>query len=286
MADRASLPMSSRPRVTSPRARAVPSGRRARPWAGPLACVAGSRFAAAGPSRRRPPHPGRLRGRSRTRSSTTCRRVPEPLMYFHSLQFLVFLFVSFAAYWAVHTHKAARLGCCSSASLLFYAAWSPLPLLLFFWCGARRLAVRPRDGPLGGPRRRCGSSCWSSRWCRTWACWRLQVRRPVLRDERAAARRAVGVTVRYEPLGLLLPDGPVLRGVPGDQPHRGRLPRRRSSAKHSFFEHLLYLLFFPQVVAGPDRPREGSRSSASTQVPKLDPGGRRARRCSGSPPGW
>ena len=29
-------------------------------------------------------------------------------MYFHSLQFLAFLVVAFAAYWAVHKNKAAR----------------------------------------------------------------------------------------------------------------------------------------------------------------------------------
>ena len=55
-------------------------------------------------------------------------------MYFHSLQFLAFLVVSFALYWAVHRSKAARLGVLLLASLAFYAAWSPFPILIFVWC--------------------------------------------------------------------------------------------------------------------------------------------------------
>ena len=55
-------------------------------------------------------------------------------MLFHSAQFLLFLGVTFAVYWAVHRHTVARLAVLLFASLLFYSAWTPFPLLVFAWC--------------------------------------------------------------------------------------------------------------------------------------------------------
>ena len=52
-------------------------------------------------------------------------------MYFHSLQFLAFAALLFAAYWAARRWRALRLGLLLAGSLLFYAAWTPFPLLLF-----------------------------------------------------------------------------------------------------------------------------------------------------------
>lgn len=63
-------------------------------------------------------------------------------MLFHSAQFLLFLGVVFGVYWAVHRHMVARLGVLLLASLVFYAAWTPLPLLVFAWCaGVDHLAI-------------------------------------------------------------------------------------------------------------------------------------------------
>ncbi|MGI5864413.1 MAG: MBOAT family O-acyltransferase [Myxococcales bacterium] len=169
-------------------------------------------------------------------------------MYFHSLQFLAFLVVSHALYWAVHRCKAARLGVLLLASLAFYAAWSPFPILIFVWCAVVDfLAVKGM-----------------ARWQRP-AVRKLLLAVSVVSDigvlctfkyadlfysTAAWLLGRVGIEVRYEPLGLLLPIGlsfvcfqavSLVVDV-----YRGQL-----EPKQGFFEHLLFLLFFPQVVAGP-----------------------------------
>jgi len=55
---------------------------------------------------------------------------------FHSVQFLVLLSVTFALYWLVHRHRALRLGVLLLASVAFYSAWHPAPLVLFAWMAA------------------------------------------------------------------------------------------------------------------------------------------------------
>ena len=54
-------------------------------------------------------------------------------MLFHSVQFLALFAVTFALYWQVHHWKGPRLLVLFVASFIFYAAWSPLPVLLFAW---------------------------------------------------------------------------------------------------------------------------------------------------------
>ncbi len=169
-------------------------------------------------------------------------------MYFHSLQFLAFLVVSFALYWAVHRSKAARLGVLLLASLAFYAAWSPFPILIFVWCAVVDfLAVK-------------GMARWRRPGVR-----KLLLAVSVVSDigvlctfkyadlfysSAAWLLGHLGVEVRYEPLGLLLPIG--LSFVTFQavslvvDVYRGQL-----EPTHNFWEHLLFLLFFPQVVAGP-----------------------------------
>jgi alginate O-acetyltransferase complex protein AlgI len=52
-------------------------------------------------------------------------------MMFHSMQFMLLVGVTFAVYWYVHTRKWQRMGVLLVASLAFYAAWKPAPLVLF-----------------------------------------------------------------------------------------------------------------------------------------------------------
>src|SRR3972149_3449011 len=54
-------------------------------------------------------------------------------MLFHSVQFLAFFVAAFTAYWGLKRHRRARLAVLLLASVLFYAAWNPLPLLVFGW---------------------------------------------------------------------------------------------------------------------------------------------------------
>ncbi|MBK7859475.1 MAG: MBOAT family protein [Archangiaceae bacterium] len=52
-------------------------------------------------------------------------------MMFHSVQFMLLVALTFGAYWAVYRHKWQRMGVLLVASLAFYAAWKPGPLVLF-----------------------------------------------------------------------------------------------------------------------------------------------------------
>ena len=54
-------------------------------------------------------------------------------MLFHSVQFMALFAVTFAVYWQVVRWKAPRLLVLFVASFLFYAAWSPAPVVLFAW---------------------------------------------------------------------------------------------------------------------------------------------------------
>ncbi len=169
-------------------------------------------------------------------------------MLFHTAQFVVFLALSFALYWAVRSNKAARLGVLMVASLAFYAAWTPLPLLVFLYCATV-----------------------------DWICTRLMERtgRASLRkvllivavvsdlavlsvfkyadlfyETTASLLGHVGIAVRYEPLGLLLPVGlsfVVFQAIS----YTVDVYRGEVSGKRSWFEVALFLLFFPQIVAGP-----------------------------------
>lgn len=188
-------------------------------------------------------------------------------MYFHSLQFLAFLIVAFSLYWAVHRSKAARLGVLLLASLTFYAAWSPFPILIFLWCATVDFLVVKGLGRFSRPGVRkllvaisvvsdlgvLGVFKYADMFYST-AAWLLG---------------AFGVAVRYEPLGLILPIGlsfvcfqaiSLVIDV-----YRGELEPR-----HGFFEHLLYLLFFPQVVAGPIV-RARDLLARFGEVPRLEP---------------
>jgi alginate O-acetyltransferase complex protein AlgI len=169
-------------------------------------------------------------------------------VFFHSIQFLAFLGLTFAAYWAVHRHRLARLAVLLGASLLFYAAFTPFPILIFAWCalvdwGVARLmektTVQRTHKILLALSivMNLGVLCvfkYADLFFKTsaWLCSK------------------VGLQVEYRPLGLLLPIGlsfVVFKAISlSVDIYRGDL-----RGFHSYPEHLLYLLFFPQVISGP-----------------------------------
>ena len=170
-------------------------------------------------------------------------------MYFHSLQFLSFLVATFAIYWAAHRSRRGRLAVLLLASLAFYAAWSPFPILLFVACAAAtHLAMR-------------GMLRWEARPAVRKLLLVLAVASSLgvlavfkygdlFYSTAAALLGRAGVSVRYEPLGLLLPIGLSFVALQDISlvvdVYRGEVRTR-----FTYAEHLLYLLFFPQVVAGP-----------------------------------
>lgn len=170
-------------------------------------------------------------------------------MYFHSLQFLAFLAAAFAVYWAVHRNRAARLGVLLLASLAFYAAWSPYPILIFAWCAAAEhfaaLGMLRWDG-----RPRIRKLLLAAAVAANLGVLCVFKYGDLFYSTAAALLGRVGVSVRYEPLGLLLPIGLSFVALQAIS-QVVDVYRRQVRTRFTYLEHLLYLLFFPQVVAGP-----------------------------------
>ncbi|MBX5480895.1 MAG: MBOAT family protein [Myxococcaceae bacterium] len=193
-------------------------------------------------------------------------------MLFHQLPFLVFLGLTFGAYWTVARWKWPRLIVLLVASLAFYAAATPLPLILSQWIEGRlqvRLtevawAGRPlliflaiavvdhlcvlgmaRTGRKGLRKLLVAVSVVSNLGLLS-----LFKYGDLFYSTTAALLEKAGVPIHYEPLGLLLPLGlsfVVFRAISVTvDVYRGT-----TKPTFTFFEHLLYLLFFPLLVSGP-----------------------------------
>ncbi|WNG40328.1 MBOAT family protein [Archangium violaceum] len=169
-------------------------------------------------------------------------------MYFHSLQFVFFLTVTFALYWSVHHHKWARLGVLMVASVIFYSMWTPWPLLLFIGATAiNHLCIKGfRRSESPGVRKALLTVSIVS----TLGVLVVFKYADLFRETAVALLGPLGVHVRTERFGLLLPVGlsfftfQAISYVVDS--YRGEIQKERT-----YFEHLLYLLFFPHLVAGP-----------------------------------
>ncbi len=165
-----------------------------------------------------------------------------------SIPYLVFLGLTFAVYWAVHRHKVARLGVLLIASLFFYMVWTPFPVLVFFGCAAvDHLIVK-------------GLARWKSPGVRKALVTASVVSNvgllatfkyaELFRETARGLLAPLGVVVRDEPFGLLLPIGLSFLCFQAIS-YVVDVYRGKASAEYSYLEHLLYLLFFPRVVSGP-----------------------------------
>lgn len=169
-------------------------------------------------------------------------------MYFHSLQFVFFLTVTLALYWSVHRHKWARLGVLMVASIIFYSMWTPWPLLLFFGATAINHLCIKGFWRLQSPGARKALLTLSI--VSTLGVLVVFKYADMFRETAVALLNPLGMHVRTEPFKLLLPVGlsfftfQALSYVIDS--YRGQIAKERT-----FFEHLLYLLFFPHLVAGP-----------------------------------
>lgn len=208
-------------------------------------------------------------------------------MYFHSLQFLAFLLVSLVFYWlgtsvrpggessesgtAAEGAGAAedetspkppaglgawrpgtvnwRLSILLVTSLLFYAVWSPFPILIFLWmAGVDWLTTHGMGRWNDRPRVRKALLLVSVFSDMGLLCTFKYL--DLFLGTGASLLNLVGIEVRHEPLNLLLPIGlsfvafQALSFVVD-------VYKRQLEPRQSFLEHVTYLLFFPQVVAGP-----------------------------------
>ncbi|MDC0710681.1 MBOAT family protein [Stigmatella sp. ncwal1] len=189
-----------------------------------------------------------------------------------SIPYLVFLALTFALYWAVHRHRVARLGVLLVASLCFYVAWTPLPILVFFvGAGFDHLVVKGL-ARAQSPRTRkalvTASVVFNLGLLGTFKYADL------FRQTAQSLLAPLGVHVRAEPFGWLLPIGLSFLCFQAIS-YVVDVYRGKASAEHSYLEHLLYLLFFPRVVSGPIV-RASALLERFGEVPTLTPeaGGR------------
>lgn len=168
-------------------------------------------------------------------------------MLFHSVQFLVLLGVTFALYWLLHRHRTLRLALLMAASLAFYSAWHPVPLLLFAWMAAvnagyawawPRLPVYLRPGLV---------ALVVTNHLGALALFKYA---NLFLSTLGWVGEKLGAWAPPAPWNILLPIGlsfVTFQAISyAVDVHRGLV-----KPVHGFFSQLLFLVFFPQVVAGP-----------------------------------
>ena len=169
-------------------------------------------------------------------------------MLFHSLQFLLFLPVALLLYWSFAQRLVARKVILVVASLVFYMAWNPAPVVLLLyltlvdWVVGRGLAVTDRPGLRKALLALSVGNNLFLLGLFKYADWLTRI---VV--EGAAS---VGVTLVYSPLGLLLPVGLsfiVFQGMS----YTIDVYRRDLAARGSLLDVMVFMTFFPHVVAGP-----------------------------------
>jgi D-alanyl-lipoteichoic acid acyltransferase DltB (MBOAT superfamily) len=167
---------------------------------------------------------------------------------FHSLQFLLFLPLVLGLYWAVAAHAGARKWLLVVASLIFYMAWNPAPVVLLLylttvdWLVGRLLARAERPAARKAIVALSIVNNLGLLGLFKYADW--------LTRSVVDAAASVGVTLVYQPLGLILPVGLsfiVFQGMSYtiDVYRKELVPRR------SWLDVAVFMTFFPHVVAGP-----------------------------------
>jgi alginate O-acetyltransferase complex protein AlgI len=172
---------------------------------------------------------------------------------FHSLQFLLFLPIVFGAYWALAERAVARKVLLVVASLIFYMAWNPAPVVLLLylttidWVVGRWLAKaeRPAMRKLAVAVSIVNNVGLLGLF--KYADW--------LTKSVVDAAAHFGVTLVYKPLGLILPVGLsfiVFQGMSYTiDVYRRDLKPRSDGPLGGWLDVAVFMTFFPHVVAGP-----------------------------------
>jgi alginate O-acetyltransferase complex protein AlgI len=167
---------------------------------------------------------------------------------FHSVQFLLFLPIVLTAWWLAADRTTLRKVLLVLASLVFYMAWNPAPVVLLLslsivdWAVGRGLASTTSTA---GRRTLLILSLVNNLGALAvfkYADWLMRVV--------VEAAAAVGVTLVYRPLGLLLPVGLSFLVFQG-MSYTIDVYRRELTPRQSLLDVLAFMTFFPHVVAGP-----------------------------------
>ena len=169
-------------------------------------------------------------------------------MIFHSAPYLVLLAVTLGLYWLVASRRWPRLGVLLVASILFYAAWNPAPLIVFFLLGLLNWGAGFALDRLASERARKA----------------LMIATVVLHlgtlivfkytnlflSSLGSLAQALNVTWAPPKLSLVLPIGlsfVVFKAIS----FVVDVYRKEVKGSWSLLHHWLHLIFFPQIVAGP-----------------------------------
>ncbi|MBS1151229.1 MAG: poly(beta-D-mannuronate) O-acetylase [Myxococcaceae bacterium] len=169
-------------------------------------------------------------------------------MMFHSAQFLALVGVAFAAFWAVSNNRWPRLMVLFVASLVFYGAWNPAPLVIFAaYClvnwGGGHLLERVQE-------RGVRKAILVAALCFHLGILIIYKYLDLFLGSLGSLASKLELTWKPEPIGMLLPIGLSFVAFQAIS-FIVDVYRRQTSGKRSLFHQALYLLFFPQVVAGP-----------------------------------
>jgi alginate O-acetyltransferase complex protein AlgI len=169
-------------------------------------------------------------------------------MLFHSIQFLLFLPIVLLGYWGAVERPTLRKVILVVASLIFYMAWNPAPVVLVLyltvvdWAAGHGLAAassaRVRKGLLAlSIINNLGALVLFK-----YADW--------LTHLFVDAAAVFGVKLAYRPLGLLLPIGLSFLVFQG-MSYTIDVYRRELAGRRSLLDVLVFMTFFPHIVAGP-----------------------------------
>jgi alginate O-acetyltransferase complex protein AlgI len=169
-------------------------------------------------------------------------------MLFHSLQFLLFLPLVLALYWGLAERVVGRKVLLVIASLIFYMAWNPAPVVLLIyltvvdWLVGRALSVTEVPWKRKAVLAISIVNNVGLLALFKYADW--------LTKSVVDGAALVGVELVYKPLGLILPVGLsfiVFQGMS----YTIDIFRRDLAARRSLLDVAVFMTFFPHVVAGP-----------------------------------
>jgi alginate O-acetyltransferase complex protein AlgI len=169
-------------------------------------------------------------------------------MLFHSLQFLLFLPLALAFYWFVAERVLPRKIILVVASLIFYMAWNPAPVVLLLYLTTVDWVVGRLLDKTDAPGKRkliLGLSIVNNVGLLGLFKYADWITKSVV-----DAAALYGVTLVYKPLGLILPVGLsfiVFQGMS----YTIDIYRRELTPRRSWLDVAVFMTFFPHVVAGP-----------------------------------
>lgn len=169
-------------------------------------------------------------------------------MQFASLQFLLFLPVVFAIYWSLSGHERVRKVMLLLASAIFYMAWNPAPYLFIIWCSSVDYLVAGKIHASQDPAAR-------KRWLLVSLVSNLSVLgffkyANLVYETIAVMGSWVGLNIVYHRMDIILPIG-LSFVIFQTLSYTIDVYRRECEPRKSYLDVILYISFFPHLLAGP-----------------------------------